>query len=177
MGVTAQAYCVRRTLTLALLIFHPTEQGLFNCGLRLIGNILIPILDLAIPASGSKSRRLMWMPQYVNAHSIVRFPFFINPFFENNFLHINGFIPFPNSETFIITSCNKSSIFVNKCDRIHSTQVSIIFLCYFARSYKKMLFIWIRIKLGTIWNFPTRKATNTSSRFCIPKFYIAIISR
>ncbi|KYN00070.1 hypothetical protein ALC62_09132 [Cyphomyrmex costatus] len=107
----------------------------------------------------------MWMPQYINAHPIVRLPLFVE------------FVPFPNSKTFIITGCDESSIFVNKCDSVYSTQVSIIFLCYFARSYKQMLFIWIWIKLSTIWNFPTCKATNTSSRFCVPKFHIAIVSR
>jgi hypothetical protein len=44
-------------------------------------------------------------------------------------------------------------------------------------SDKKMLFVWIRIKFDAIWDFSACKTTDASSRFRVPKFHIAIVSR
>lgn len=39
--------------------------------------LLVPILDLSVPTSSDEFGRLVRMPQHIDAHSIVCFPFFI----------------------------------------------------------------------------------------------------
>lgn len=45
-----------------------------------------------------------------------------------NVLNINGNVPFPYPHTFVIGCGNESTIFVDKCDCIYSSQMTIIFL-------------------------------------------------
>lgn len=68
--------------------------------------------------------------------------------------------------TFIKSLKHQNIMFITYTDNLFIT----------SPCYEQMLLIWIRIKFHTVWNFSACKSTYASTSFCIPQFYITVIS-